>query len=413
MPTTSQPLLAAYGGGHASIVAAIASSLIRSGCKPTIVGFTTGYQALLRENLEVQNVSALIEGQHDAYEPFAELARPYLPDRNHPGISDQETRDYFAIGLHDLVDAHGEERALALIEQEGRGAFEPITTMQAYLEKLNPSCIVTTTSPRFELALVRAGKRMGIPTVAIADIFLQRERSWVLSGNYSDHLCVLNEPLKAELLAEGLGGDTRVYATGNPAFDALAVVRSDPDLRRELRRELGISDKILILWPSASVRQAEFTDRPFATPERVVAAFEPLCAARPDYAYMLRPHPNAPHGLPQGATHGLLDPGLTPEAALMVADVVCFEVSTMGLQAHLAGLPTICVGFPEIAVFPRYGHGLTAANLGEAAAQLAMRDQNALERDAACPAKIVSASDTIASLIMEISYPSVSELEAR
>ena len=406
MPAYSSPLLASYGGGHAKIIVEVANALIARGDDPTVIGFTTAYQTFLREGIDAKNVSALIKTRRGDYEDARMLVRSYLPQEGHPDITTAETDDYFAIGLHDLIAQHGRDAALRRIEREGRTAFEPIATMEAYLRILQPSCIVTTTSPRFELALVRAGRRLGIPTVAISDIYLQRERSWVLSGDYADHLCVLNEALRDELQQQGLRG-SMVHATGNPAFDRISALRDQGAQRDRLRARLGVSDKTLILWPSASVRQADFTNRPFASPAEVVTALERLCATRADYAYLLRPHPNAPYSLPEGALHGILDPGLTPEEAILVADVVCFEVSTMGLQAHLAGLPTICVGFPDIAVFPKYGKAMVATDIDEMVDQLAVRDLETLRQEAASSIATKHATPQVVELIQRISaFPS-------
>ncbi len=396
-----RPLLASYGGGHAHIIIAVARALIARGIDPTVIGLTTAYQAFLRAGLHAKSVSALIEGRQADYDDARSLAQQFLPQQMHPDITEQETSDYFSIGVHDLIAQYGRDEALYRLKREGRVAFEPITTMEAYLRDLQPSCILTTTSPRFELALVRAGRRLGIPTVAVADIYLQRERSWVLSGDYADHLCVLNTALRDDLQRKSLRG-TKVHATGNPAFDQIASLRNQTEKRDRLRAKLGMSDKVLILWPSASVRQADFADRPFASPAEVIAAMEQLCSRRNDYAYLLRPHPNAPYLLPEGVMNGILDPGLTPEEAILISDVVCFEVSTMGLQAHLAGLPTICVGFPEIAVFPKYDKALIAADLDEMVAQLATRDLDTLQQEAASSTVIKHATPRVVELIEEV-----------
>lgn len=398
------PLLMSYGGGHANIIAPLAKKLAEAGHKPTVLGLTTAYQVFLRQGLKAQNVSSLIDGRRADYAYAAEIAQSILPQQRHVDVSAQETWDYFTIGMHDMIVQYGESQARALVAKEGRFAFNPMATMQAYLKELNPCVIVVTTSPRFELALMRAGKRLGIPTVAIADIYVQRERELVLSGDYADHLCVLNTVVKDGLIADGIDKNTKVHATGNPAFDSLTSLTHAQDRRSVLRAQLGVQDKTLILWPSASVRQAEFTDKPFASPAEVSAAFEGLCQRRPDYAYMLRPHPNTPHTLPDTAHHGILDPGFRPDDALLVADVVCFEVSTMGLQGHLAGLPTICVGFPDIAVFPKYNKGLIADDLSHAVAELAARDLKTLQQDAAEQGTLENATSTITQLIVAISH---------
>ncbi len=205
MSDTGRPLLASYGGGHAAIIAAVAETLMDAGITPDLLGFTTAFEAFRRKNLPAHSVSALIEGRRTAYDKAALRAAPYHPARGHPDVSAAQTRDYFAIGLHDLIETQGETAALAALAKTGRAAFEPIATCMAYLRAHRPSVIVTTTSPRFELALIRAGRRRNIPTLAIADLFLQRERPWVLSGDYADHRCVVNAWLRTELLAAAPG----------------------------------------------------------------------------------------------------------------------------------------------------------------------------------------------------------------
>jgi hypothetical protein len=102
----------------------------------------------------------------------------------------------------------------------------------------------------------------------------------------------------------------------------------------------------------------------------VVAAFEELCRADPRYTYLIRQHPNRPITLPEGARHGMLDDGslLGPEDAILVSDIVCVEVSTMGVEAALKGKPVICVGFDEYSHYPKFGLGQSAADMDEAVA---------------------------------------------
>ncbi|MEM9369223.1 MAG: hypothetical protein AAGD07_24845, partial [Planctomycetota bacterium] len=346
------PLLASYGGGHANIIASMAHGLMAQGINPTILGFTTGYRSLCRSGLRAHTVSMLIDGFEEEYQSYRKLAAPFLPASKHPDITVDEALDYFSIGLRDLVQDVGETQALGLMRAKGRKAFQPERTMRNFLQRLRPGCVITTTSPRFELALIRAARRLDIPTLAIADLYLQREREWVLSGEYAEHLCVLDDALRDDLLETGLPEGMTVHVTGNPAFDKLLAIGRNPGKRDELRRQLGVGERRLILWPAAPVQRADFSDRSFASPAQVANVFDRLCETVPDYAYMLRPHPNGPFELPASSRHGMLDPGLAPEEALIASDIVCFEVSTMGLQASLLGLPVICVGFPEIAVFP-------------------------------------------------------------
>ena len=391
-----------YGGGHASIVRALAQGLISAGYDPTVVGLTTGLRPIRRSGISALSISDVIDCQRASYERARELIQPFVQDMSHPDIEKRETEDYFAIGLHDLIDAYGEHTALARLTEEGRTAFLPVATMRRFIEALRPSCVVATTGPRFERALLMAARELDVPSIAVADLFLKRERPYVLADDYAEHLCVMNHQLKAELDLEATS-KIRIHATGNPAFDALKVARHDTDQRIRLRQELGVNEAKVVLWPSAPVQYAEFTDRPFALPEEVAHAMEAICLAQPDYRYIMRPHPNGLYDLPNHAVHGLLDPGLSPEQALMVADIVCFEITTVGLQASLMGKPTICVGFADLAVFPEYGYGLTVDSLEEMTELLKTQSYSTIAEQGVSEHAIPEATNRVISLIQDVS----------
>ena len=364
------PLLVCYGGGHAEIMRVLARALMAEGITPQIIGFTTAYQVLKRDGLPVLSVEALADPDPAADAPFRQAVRPFLDGNYHPDITPEQTETYFALGLRGLADEIGLDAALENLRAKGRVAFCPVSVMKRYLQRNRFDCVVATTSPRFELAMLRAARHLGIPSLAVSDLFLLQEREWILSGDYAEHLTVLSETLREELLGLGLVG-VDVHVTGNPVFDELLPRAGDSARRERLRADLGLGERKVVLWPSPAAIHSPRFDRPFLTPGQLVAAFEPFCRSHPQFAYLLRPHPNAPYSLPPGAENGVLDPGLSARDALLVADMVCTELSTMGLQAAMRGLPVVCVGYGAEAIYPSYGLAHCVDTLDEALRLLA------------------------------------------
>lgn len=370
-----RPLLMSYGGGHAQIIAVLAKELIARGAEPQIIGLTTAARFFERGGLPTQSVLALQGPTTGADATHKAQIAPYIKDQKHPDITSEETEAYFRIGYRDLEASVGSEEAQKQLAMLGRKAFLPVDSLEKFLKESKPDVVVTTSSPRFELAMLQASRRLSIPSLAISDLFLIREREWIIPGPFAEHLSVFAPSVKQDLLQAGLRG-TEVHVTGNPAFDSLQKRPSDADKRRELRDVLGIADRTVILWPAAQLGARGRSGDPYAGPEDLVPVFEQVCKADPNFAYILRHHPNSAFTLGSDARNGILDDGsvLTPEDALLVADVVCVEVSTMGLQAALRGIPVICVKYAEDSVYPLHGLARSARDLQEMSRMLLLRE---------------------------------------
>jgi hypothetical protein len=354
------------------MLAPVARALRARGVEVDLIGFTTGRAYFERAGLEANSAVALLDPDPEADAPWLSAARPFL-GQSHPEIRPEETEAYFTVGMRDLGERIGLDAAVALVAAIGRKAFEPVAAMERYIQRTRPDLVVSTTSPRFELALLRAARRQGVPSVALGDLFLIDEREWILSGDYADHLAVISPVVAEALKRDGLTG-VQTHVTGNPAFDSMLPGPQDAERRASLREKLGLSGRTVILWSATQLGAVALDGRPYALPEQVVEAMERICARDPDFAYLLRPHPNAPFGMPEGARNGLLDHGLLEAMdAILVADVVCTEVSTMGLQAALLGKPVVCVAFPDEAGYPHYGLAQIAQTLDDAVEMIAAR----------------------------------------
>jgi hypothetical protein len=352
------PFLCSYGGGHAKIIAALSHELTRRGVHHDVMGFTTAVAALRQSGIEARTVSDLLDPKADA--PFIEQARRVAPRADHPDITDTETLAYYAVGYRDLSDRFGEHEALRRVAEFGRKAFEPISAFRRLFAACRPSVVVTTTSPRYELAAIKAAHSLSIPTIAVGDMFLVAEQEWILREPYADHLVILSDQVGRMLRENGLSSATRLHVLGNPAFDDLAARPGDAERRVRLREALGVEGHTLILWPLGGAPEM-VAGRAMLAAHEAGRMLDAICDQTPRYRYLLRPHPNWPvPNLP--LKHGAIERDLTVEDALLVADLVCVEASTMGLQAVLKGKPVICCNFADYVLYPGFGWASAVSN---------------------------------------------------
>ena len=358
-----RPLLASYGGGHVQIISALAKAMIARGDEPHIIGFTTAYADLCEAGLEALTVSCLIDEAEDS--EWLALADQFTSGVSHPKVSAEDTRVYFAVGLKDLSAKTSKAEAIEKVKQEGRLAFEPIETMRRYLRKTKPDFVVSTTSPRFELALLKAARLEGIPNLAIGDLFLIAESDYMVDPLYAENIAVLSDAVAGFLAGRGIA-EASLHVTGNPAFDSLAAMMQDTKKRQSLRQTLDMTDKTVILFPAPSAKISEI-GRPYADVLQVVSELEQFCDDNADYAFIIREHPNAALTLPQ-LRNGYRDDGslMTAEEAILMSDIMCVEVSTMGLQASLMAKPVFIINFGDHFPLPKYGLAEGVNSLSEA-----------------------------------------------
>ncbi len=354
-------LIACYGGGHVQSLIPVVHALQEiPEIELVVLGFTTARMAFERVGIDALGYDSLLE---ESDEEWVDLVKPYLPEETHPDISQLETLAYYAIGLRDLVLSYGRESALKLFSENGRRAFFPKNTFTLFLKKIAPDLVVTSTSPRSELALQHAAADLKIDALAISDLFLQHESEYICASSYARNVTVMADYVAESLKAKGYTGN--LYVTGNPAFDDLSLINVKDG--GNLRRRLGIAEQErLILWvcPSAPT---SIIGKDFVQPAVMLAHLEAFCEKQTNTRYLVRQHPSKPVlDRPLSSTsHGLLCPPLVAiEDCLSAADIVLLETSTVGLQAALLGLPVVTIGAGDYPPYAQLGLSVDVPNLG-------------------------------------------------
>lgn len=309
------------------MVAPVYKTLARAGgYEQLVLGLTTARVTLEKENIPYISFQDLMKDNKKALEYGNKL----LEGENlHPDIPCDESVAYLGLNFHDLVLQVGEEEAYRLYKSQGRGAFNPLHTMEQLLRNYSPDLVVATNSPRAERAVHLKAKELSIPSICLVDIFsLEALKGDLSKPGYGSRICVLNNYTRDKLVEFGRPVE-EIVVTGNPAFDALTApsVVAEADQYRSRRH---LQNKKVILWARASVAEDN------ALADAVEDTLTGLALKRPDYAVIVRPHPNEPRrAIPVAPNIFESDKNDKLPVVLHASDIVCTLYSTVGIEGAL------------------------------------------------------------------------------
>ncbi len=360
-------LFVCYGSGHVRMAVPVAQALRASGrAQVQVLGLTTAAPVVRAAGLPLLQFKDFVEvGDEAALARGRELVAGLGP------VDDaQESAAYLGLCYADLEDEAGAEEAARRYARLGRQAFLPVRTLERILKRVQPDLVVVTNSPRAERAAALAAGRLGTPCVCIVDLFAVDEVRWIGAPDYARKVCVLNEGVRAFLIAAGRRPD-QVVVTGNPAFDALlepANVRQGA----ELRSRQGWEGRRVVLWPS----QTEPAVHPFdgspgdpQLPQRTLQALMDWVGRYPDTVLCVRPRAGEPGPvLPDDERFIVTGQDWPLPPLLHAVDAVVTLTSTVGLEGHLCGARLIQVTgsvFDAAMPLARFGVADAAVPLAE------------------------------------------------
>ncbi len=388
-------VIGCYGGGHATMMIPIIKHLNEGlSFDITTIGFTTAKTLFQRAKIKALGYSVLESFIHP---DSIQLAKEILPTSTHPDISYYDTLIYHAVGIHNLALQYGIEETKNVFKKEGRKSFLPIDTFLKYLEKESPDLVITTSSPRSELALIKAAKQLNIRSLSISDLFLQNESKYICKADYADHITVMSEYVGNYIRDRGYQGT--VHVCGNPAFDDLLVRSNDNVTKLRTMCNASPSDK-LILWVCPSASHA-ITGREFMAPNLMIDFLEAFCRKHSTFKYIIRAHPNTPNFLFKRIKKGIICPRTIPiQDCLAAVDVVFQETSTVGLQAALLDKPVVTMRNFEYPPYSPLGLAVDVESFNKAEhAILALKQPNLMKLSYP---SIGSATSSICNIINQI-----------
>ncbi len=345
-------IIACYGGGHVQSLIPVIQQLIKEPrIELNIIGFTTARAAFERAGIIAKGYSIF---EKYLTMPCPEIAQDFVSDVGHKDVTMDETFAYFHVGIHDLILKYGYKTALEKVKKHGRSIFSPVETFTHFLSEIKPDLVVTSTSPRSELALQRAANALGITGLAISDLFLQHEVKYICDGNYAKHITVFSDYV-ANYLRRSSCNDSFIYVTGNPAFDKIFSTKYKIK-GQKIRQEFSLKNtEYLITW-IGTPGNVSLIGKKFVESKKIINYLENFCEKHHGYHFAFRPHPNRPVRLPSTIKYGmLLDSNYSIESVLWASDIVVLETSTVGLQAALIKKPVITIAAEDYPPYKEMG----------------------------------------------------------
>lgn len=374
--TRTDVLLCCYGGGHVAMLAPVARQLLADGLNIEFLALTTAQAYLDDFGVRYFGYADLPEASLPAVQQLGARLAVHVPSGPVPHC---ESVAYLGANHHELMKTYGAEHAEELYQKHGRQAFLPKRLMHRLLDRLRPRLVITTNSPRTELALLKAAQESGTPSIAMLDMFGLQEVKWLGTPTSATRVGVINEEVRQFFIRAGCLPE-QVVVTGNPAFDSVNAPAT-LTAGRSWREQNGLSAKHeVIVWAS----QVEPVTHPFTgqsgdpeLPRRIEAQLREIVRRHPDWRLVVRYHPSeSVEFIPEDRV--ILSPRSEPIHPLLhAASAVVVMTSTVGLEAYIAGTPLVAVEMSVItpdAPFARYGmaHGVSSLAQLEEALRLAM-----------------------------------------
>ncbi|MBA2673746.1 hypothetical protein [Ramlibacter sp.] len=335
-------LFVSYGGGHVKALLPVARRVRELGiAKPVYLALTTAADEVRAAGLPVLGFrDVLMESDGAARAKGEELAaqlQVQAADRD-------ESVAYLGLSYTDMEQRLGVEAAARAYAEYGRQAFLPLGVLERVIRKVAPALVVATNSPRAERAAIETARAMGVPSVCLVDLLGIWERELLARADYADAVCVLNAGVRDMLVRAGRAAQD-VHVTGNPAFDSVHDAAMKEQGRR-LREEAGWQDLHVCLYaPSPEPQRiagVEGTGDP-EFPRRLECALRDAVERNPQLALWVRRHPSeAPPQEVIASAHPRIRASgreMPLHAAIHASDEVLVTVSTVGVEAAIAGKP--------------------------------------------------------------------------
>lgn len=333
-------LFVSYGGGHVNALLPVAQRVRALGlAEPVYLALTTAAAQVRATGLRTLGFRDLLGPADQRALDKGEQLVAQLPVQ---AADRDESVAYLGLSYVEMEGRLGIDAAAQLYRRYDRQAFMPLGVLGRALRALRPALVVTTNSPRAEQAAIEAARAAGVPGVCLVDLLGIWERDRLLRRDYADALCVLNEGVRDSLVGAGRPA-ADVHVTGNPAFDSL----HDPAVKARgarYRTELGWDELHVCMYASSpeleEVSGVAGTGDP-EFPRRIEQALIDAVVANPALALWIRRHPSEPRaGVMLRDEHPRIresTPDMPVHACIHASDEVIVTVSTVGVEASIAG----------------------------------------------------------------------------
>ena len=335
-------LFVSYGGGHVKALLPVARRVRELGiARPVYLALTTAAAQVRSSGLPTLNFLDFLRPEDARARAKGEELVAQLAIES---VDHEESVAYLGLSYVEMEDRLGQDVAAVRWLQYGRQALLPLGVLKRILNACRPALVVATNSPRAEQAAIEMAGALAVPSACVVDLLGIWERELLARPDYASALCVLNEDVRGSLLAAGRPA-ADVHVTGNPAFEGVndpAAIASG----KRYREQLGWGGLHVCLYASSPepvrIPGLAGTGDP-AFPRRVEECLVRAVQDNPSLALWIRRHPSESGTIDaQLACHPRIRESrhdMPLHACLHGSDEVIVTVSTVGVEASLAGKP--------------------------------------------------------------------------
>lgn len=202
-------LAVCYGGGHVNTMVPVIHNLRKRGHDVTLIGLTLAKVKLDRLNIFNTPLSSVVD------EEILLLGQKvYKEFHNNTEILEEESIAYYGMGYHSLIEDFGEVEAHTKLYETGRKSFFPVHGWKRILMRSEYDLVLTTSSPRFELALLWAAHELSFKSIRIEQLYY----GFNLDIPSSTKIAVMDKYVQNLLVSKGIE-EARISITGQPSFD--------------------------------------------------------------------------------------------------------------------------------------------------------------------------------------------------
>ena len=274
-------LFISYGGGHVNSLLPVAKSMKSRGHSVIFFALTTAANVLKDTDIPYKTFSDYFNKRH-----IKDVGKTLIDTVDEKVISAEDSEIYLGQNYIDLIEEYGKTKAEKLYKKSGRLIFNPIKSMTEVIKDINPDILVTTSSPRSERASVYAANKLGIKSIALSDLFVERPLKWFSDPNFGTKICVLNSFAKETLIKNGRR-EQDIVITGNPAFDKL--------VSRSKQQKNNKKTHNRVMWASQPEPKYFHETNSFGDPKlplKIEAELIKIFEHRKDLQLVVRNHPN-------------------------------------------------------------------------------------------------------------------------
>lgn len=242
-------LLCSYGGVHIRAILPIWQRLNDLGINTALLPLTTAILDIPDAHSSIYRLRDFLPKQ--IRPEIDSIGKSMLNGEAHSKLPPLDSKTYLGWSMYDLIKQVGNQAAKDLYLNQGRSCFKQELIAHEILTQLNPKAVITTNSPRLELALNLKARELNIPSFIVNTDPLGTNNIETLTKE-SEHskIYVWGDFAKINLISAGAAAEN-IYSFGLPHYDYLSSISLD-EPRKIVRDKLGIGrNENLGIWFTA------------------------------------------------------------------------------------------------------------------------------------------------------------------